>query len=296
MPRAKYQVKSQAKPQSRLPAKSRARSAEFRAVARTVGVIRALNELGVSRVTDLARATRIPRPSLYRIIETLCALGYMQRREGQELYELTVLVRTLSEGFNDEPWVCNAAQPVMEALQREIVWPTDISTFFGNAMYLRGTTRRHSPLTIDTATAGLRLPMLQSASGRAYLAFCSDAERAAIIANLKRSTEPCDKSARDAGLVRNLVAATRKKGYGERHGEVFAKTGAIAIPVRQGDRVLACLSISFIASALTPREAAARYLPQLRGAGRDIEARLSAEAGNRPPAVAFAAASGINPT
>ncbi len=284
MPRAKAQAK--VRPRSLKPqAKPRARSAEFRAVARTVGVIRALNELGLARVTDLARATHIPRPSLYRIIETLCALGYMQRRAGQELYELTVLVRTLSEGFNDEPWVCNAAQPVMEALQREIVWPTDISTFFGNAMYLRGTTRRHSPLTIDTASAGLRLPMLQSASGRAYLAFCSDAERAAIVANLKCSSEPCDKSACDAELVRNLVAATRKKGYGERHGEVFAKTGAIAIPVRQGERVLACLSISFIASALTPHEAAARYLTQLRDAAHDIETRLSTAAESGPALV-----------
>ncbi len=190
-----------------------------------------------------------------------------------------MLVRTLSEGFNDEPWLRNAAQPVMEALQREIVWPTDISTFFGNAMYLRGTTRRHSPLTIDTASAGLRLPMLQSASGRTYLAFCSDAERAAIVANLKQSREPSDRSARDAGLIRSLVAATRKKGYGERHGEVFAKTGAIAVPVRQGDRVLACLSISFIASALTPREAAARYLADLRAAADTIEDRLAASAG-----------------
>lgn len=251
-------------------------------MARTVAVIRAMNELGIARVTELARVTKIPRPSLYRILETLCALGYLQRREGEERFELTVLVRTLSEGFNDEPWVRNAAQPVMEVLQREIVWPTDISTFFGNAMYLRGTTRRHSPLTIDTASAGLRLPMLQSASGRAYLAFCSDAERAAIVANLKRSREPADRSARDAKMIRSIVGATRKKGYGERHGEIFAKTGAIAVPVRQGGRVLACLSISFIASALTPREAAIRYLTQLRGAASDIERRL-AVSGNTWP-------------
>lgn len=261
------------------PSKKQPSTPEFRAVARTVAVIRAMNELGTAGVTDIARATQIPRPSLYRILETLCTLGYSQRREGEDRFELTVLIRTLSEGFSDEPWVRNAAQPVMEALQREIVWPTDISTFFGNAMYLRGTTRRHSPLTIDTASAGLRLPMLQSASGRAYLAFCNDAERSAIVANLKRSRELADGSAHDARMVRSLVAATRKKGYGERHGEVFAKTGAIAIPVRQRDRVLACLSISFIASALTPREAAARYLPQLRAAAAAIEGKLAASAG-----------------
>jgi hypothetical protein len=38
------------------------------------------------------------------------------------------------------------------------------------------------------------------------------------------------------------------------------------------------LSISFIASALTPREAAARYLPQLREAVRTIEIGCAATA------------------
>src|SRR5580692_9483476 len=105
-------------------------------------------------------------------------------RENEERYELTMLVRSLSDGFNDESWVRTVAQPVMETLQREIVWPTDIAMFFDDAMYLRETTRPRSPLTIDNATVGLRLPMLQSATGRAYLAFCTNEERRTILENL----------------------------------------------------------------------------------------------------------------
>jgi IclR family mhp operon transcriptional activator len=262
-----------------MPRRDQASATLFRAVERTMAVLRAMNENNGATVGELARSTGIPRPSLYRLVETLCGLGYLrQQPQDGRRYELTLLVRTLSDGFNDEPWVRSVAQPVMEALQREIVWPTDISAFFGNTMYLRGTTRRHSPLTIDTATAGLRLPMLLSASGRAYLAFCNNAEREAILANLRRSQAPEDKLARDRRHVRSLVSMTRKKGYGERHGEIFAKTGAIAVPIRRDGHVLACLSISFIASALTPREAAARYLPQLREAVRTIEIGCAATA------------------
>lgn len=242
-----------------------------------MAVIRAMNATNGATVSDLAHATGIPRPSLYRIVETLCALGYLrQEAEGSSRYELTLLVRTLSDGFNDELWVRSVAQPIMETLQREIVWPTDIATFLGNAMYLRSTTRRHSPLTIDTATAGLRLPMLQSAVGRAYLAFCSDAEREAILGNLTRSPAQEDNFVRDDKFVRALISKTRKNGYGERHGEIFSKTGAIAVPIRRGNHVLACLGISFIASALTPHEAAERYLPQLLEAARLIEVECAA--------------------
>ena len=251
---------------------------EMRGVKRTLAVLRALNQHNGERVSDLARLTEIPRPSLYRVLETLCVLGYV-RRTDEDRYELMLLVRTLSDGFSDEPWVRGVAQPVMEDLQREIVWPTDLATFYGNAMYLRATTRRLSPLTIDTATAGLRLPMLQSATGRAYLAFCTDAERNAILANLRRSTAPEDRRARDANYVRSLITMTRKKGYGERHREIFDKIGAIAVPIRRGAQVIACLNISFIASALSPREAAARYLDQLQGAAQTIEGRLAGSHG-----------------
>jgi IclR family transcriptional regulator, mhp operon transcriptional activator len=253
-----------------------AEPATMRGVTRTLAVVRTLNENNRARVSELARLTRIPRPSLYRILDALCSLGYL-RRTDEERYELTLLVRTLSDGFSDEPWVRVIAEPIMEELQREIVWPTDMATFYGNAMYLRATTRRHSPLTIDAATVGLRLPMLQSATGRAYLAFCSDAEREAILVNLRRSKAPEDRRARDANHVREIVAITRKKGYGERHRQIFDKTGAIAVPIRRGPQVLACLNISFIASALSPGEAALRYLGQLQDAAMLIEQRLAAQ-------------------
>lgn len=259
-------------------AKASPNQSSLRGVIRTIGVLRALNEHNGARVSDLARRTKIPRPSLYRILETLRALGYVRRRSDGERYELTIQVRSLSDGFNDEAWVCEIALPVMEALQRDIVWPTDLATFFDDAMYLRETTRRQSPLTIDTATVGLRLPMLRSATGRAYLAFCGDAEREAILENLRRSPAPEDARARDSRYVRNRLSMTQRNGYGEQHREIFPKTGAIAVPIMRGGRVMGCLNISFIASALTARDAAARYLTSLRTAARTIEKRLNSDA------------------
>ena len=92
-------------------------SGAMRSVTRTLAVIRTLNEHNGAPVSELAQLTRIPRPSLYRILEALCALGYLRRNQ-EERYELTLLVRTLSDGFEDETWIRGIAQPVMEALQR----------------------------------------------------------------------------------------------------------------------------------------------------------------------------------
>ena len=245
----------------------------FRGVERTLSVIRAFNESGAASISEVARATGIPRPSLYRILNALCGLGYLRRQTNDKCrYELTLLVRTLSDGAGDETWVHGVAEPVMEALQRDIVWPTDLASFSGNRMVIRATTRRHSPLTIDTVTAGVRLPILYSASGRAFLAFCEDVERETILSNLRRSTARDDEIASDERFIRRLLSKTRTNGYGGRAGgEIYKKTGSISVPIFQSGHVLACLGISFIASALSPEEAASRYLVQLRDAAAAIE-------------------------
>jgi IclR family mhp operon transcriptional activator len=233
-----------------------------------------LNEHNGVRVSELAQKTGIPRPSLYRILETLRGLGYVRRGPDAERYELTIQVRALSDGFKDEAWIREAALPVMESLQRDIVWPTDIATFYDGAMWLRETTRRLSPLTIDAATVGLRLPMLKSATGKAYLANCGDAEREAILQNLRRSKQPEDARARDSRYIRELLGTTRRNGYGEQYREIFPKTAAIAVPIRRTGHVVGCLNISFIASALDPRNAAARYLAALTAAAAAVERKL----------------------
>jgi len=253
----------------------------MRGAERTLGVLAALNRQNGSTVSQLSAATGISRPALYRVLESLCQQGYVSRHREREVYELTPLVRSLSDGYKDEDWVRTVATPVIKRLQEQVVWPTDLATFHGNAMYLRETTRGASPMTIDRVSVGQRLPMLRSATGKAYLAWCPAKERELILRNLGTSGHADDAQAHDEAWVRSLLAATRRRGYGERQEEIVERTGAIAIPVMHGQRVVACLSITFIASAITPQQAARRHLDQLRAAAAEIEEGLRQLAASR---------------
>lgn len=197
-------------------------------VSRSLQILSAMNAApGPHNVLELNRRTGISRQAIYRILDTLSELGYV--RTEADGFQLTHLVRTLSRGFDEESWVNEIASPVMRDLQREIVWPTDLATHLNTAMYLRETTRRFSPWTIDRAAVGLRLPMLTSATGQAYLSFCSLGERTAIVASLARSSAPEDAAARDRRYVEKIIRETRRKGYGERHGGLIPETSAIAV-------------------------------------------------------------------
>ncbi len=246
----------------------------MRGVERTLSVLRALNELNGSSVTLLACRTSISRPALYRILETLIAQGYVRRRMEENWYELTSKIRLLSDGYRDSDWVREVALPLINELQREIVWPTDLATFSDNAMYLRETTRRCSPLTIDGLTVGLRLPMLHTATGRAFLAYCDNAERQIIIENLMRSGRAEDAKAKDEKFIESMISVTRKRGYAEREEEIFPKTSAIALPIHSSGRILACINITFIASVLKPKDAADRYLAALSDVAKAIGRRV----------------------
>ncbi len=253
-------------------------------LVRGLSVLRALNERNHATALELSRDTGLPRATIYRLLETLVRSGYVARGGRRETYRLTIQVRALSDGFTDEAWLTNVASPVLEELGQEIVWPTDIATFDRDAMIVRDTTHGTSPLSINREKAGFRPPMLLSSLGRAYLAWCPAAERDLILRTIANSAQPDAEQARDRAAVDALLAKVEKKGYGFREGGMSEKTGSIAVPVRWADRVVACINIHYILSALTESEVADRYLPAMRQAAEEIEIRMKA-GGFVPPEV-----------
>ena len=247
-------------------------------VTRTLDILRALNQANGSTVSALHALTKVSRPALYRTLEEFESAGYVTR-DPRGRFHLTHLVRALSDGFRHEDLIAEVAGPVLEELQRQVLWPTDLYTYANHAMVLRETTRRQSPLVIDSAYVGLRLPMLTSAAGLAYLAFCADQERDAILDALRKSDRAGDEPARDQRKVSQLLRQARAAGYASRYmgaipGLSSTATGTIAIPLHSHDEVCACIGITFFSKVLTSAEAAQRYLGPLRDAGAGIEKRI----------------------
>ncbi len=128
----------------------------------------------------------------------------------------TIMVRGLSDGFDDEAMVAHIAKPHLTALGAQIVWPVAVATPSGSTMMIRETTDRQSPLALEQYRAGVRVPMLGSAAGRAYLAYCAGPQRDALLELLSRSPLPEDRLARSRVEVERLLNETRTQGF--RHG------------------------------------------------------------------------------
>jgi IclR family mhp operon transcriptional activator len=248
----------------------------IRALTRGLDALTVLNLRDGATVSEVAHEIRLPRTTVYRILETLCSSGFAFRDSADERYRLTILVRGLSGGFDDETWVTQIAKPIIAVLCSEIVWPVNIATLSGMKMMLREATDHSTPLAIERYSAGIALPLLTSSSGRVYLANCTPTQRDTLIEILARSDKEEDRAARDrAGLLRDLSEIKTLGFASVTRSRRLVEEINISVPVPIGDRVLASLTVRFVSSAMTLGAGLERFLPKLRQCAAKISTRFA---------------------
>ncbi|HSW25869.1 MAG TPA: IclR family transcriptional regulator C-terminal domain-containing protein [Burkholderiaceae bacterium] len=121
---------------------------------------------------------------------------------------------------------------------------------------------------------GASLPLVRTAAGRAYLAFCGDDERELLLQMLREREDDEGAFARDQRTVRKHLDAIRERGFAVNEGNDWigrGRYGAVAVPIRSADGVAACLDMVFSKRAIKVEEAAKKYAPELLAAAATIE-------------------------
>ena len=243
----------------------------IRALLRGLEVLHVLNRHNGATVSEVASSIDLPRTTTYRILETLCVAGYAYRAASDDRYRLTIMVRGLSDGFDDEAWVTQIARPYIYDLCREIVWPVAIATLSGSSMLIRQTTDHQSPLAVEKRGPGFRVPILGSAAGLAYLAYCPKEQRDSLLDILAKSKDERDKPARNRKKVYEILVETRKRGYAiSRRARRVSDELSFAAPIIADDRILASVAFRCSSTALPESEAEQRFVPKLQAVARQI--------------------------
>jgi IclR family mhp operon transcriptional activator len=232
---------------------------------RGLDALTVLNMRDGATVSEVAQEIHLPRTTVYRILETLCDAGFVFRDAADDRYRLTIQVRALSDGFDDEAWVTQIATPIIHDLSREVVWPISVTTLSGTTMLVRACTDHNSPLAVERHSAGSREPLLTTASGRVFLAYSSAPQREALIDILARSNKEEDKPARARAELLRLLAHIKAAGYAtvtrtRRLTEEVSLSAAILLD----DRVVASLTVRFASASVPVKAGVERFLPKLR--------------------------------
>jgi len=255
-----------------MTAPSSARNTDaVRSLARGLAILRHINAVGETRPGEIARALDIPRPTVYRLLETLEELGYVVFSATSSNVRVSRLAASLGDGYTVRTALCQAAGPIFAEYAARIVWPLDLTVYDNAAMVIQETTHGRSPLSIDRAMTGYRLPILRTSAGRAYVAFCGEDERGFILDHLMRLGDPADAPFLDPAWLARMMAETRTRGLAVRDaGEFRPQTASLAAPVISGGDVIGCVSMIWIQSAMSTSKAVAEHGDQLR----EIAAKL----------------------
>ncbi len=250
----------------------------IRAISRGLRVLQAINRGGSITMMQICRQADIPYPTACRVIETLIKEGMVEREPARKRYRATALVRTLSVGFQDEDALVAVSRPHIVALCHRHGWPVSIATRVGHSMMVRDSTHKLTSLTLHHYAPGYTLPIIECSSGKAYLAFCGEDERAAILSGLKRIDGPAE---RLAGLLLHddtMLSTIRASGYATQarnsYTAVPGKTSSISVPLFKGDQIRGSLALIFFAAAMPMARAVTLFVDDLRATADAIAADL----------------------
>ena len=260
-----------------------------RALDRGLSVLETLKKRGAT-LGELHGATGLPRATLLRLLKTLEERHWIFCVPGEGIYQLGARSHyrpTATSTDNASTEMARLASPILDRLCKKTLWPCGLAVRNGHTMLILETERQSSPFTVDRTIIGHRPSLLKSATGRAYLAFCPQSEREQILAVLRKSGHPDDNLANMPRLVERQIEETRKRGYGIR--ELARRTrisnsdqtfNAIAVPVMNGDIVVAAINALWIENLISVSAFVAKHLPALQDAARDL-GRLVAKRGPR---------------
>ncbi|WP_316860578.1 helix-turn-helix domain-containing protein [uncultured Cohaesibacter sp.] len=245
----------------------------IRAIERALDVLAELNQHPVSSIASLHAATRLPKPTLVRILKTLEEKGYVDNDPHLGGYLVTSQVTSLSGGYHSEPMVVEASRPWAIAMTRQHQWPISIALLDQDAIVVRFSTIPDSAISPFHMTVNMRLPILTRGLGLAFFAFSKEDERELILQSLRQSDDPEAVLSRDKDRLAAMIEQVREQGYATRSERAKpTNSNTIAVPIFAGDgRVVASMGLTYFRSAFPNMQSAIdRYVPLLKQASREI--------------------------
>ncbi|PIF40153.1 IclR family transcriptional regulator [Delftia sp. 60] len=206
--------------------------------------LRLLQEFGRGNATlgapELARRLQLPRATIFRMLNTLEAMGFLQRADGSNDYRLGLSVLRLGFEFLSSMDLTELGQPVIARLCGEIRYPCNIVVRDGRSIVYVAKVTPPTPLT-SSVRVGTRLPAHATALGRVLLADLSLPELRTLYPeeHLEAHTPKTPRTVLD---LFNLVEADRERGHVFSEGFYESSICTIAAPVRDhSGRVVAAL-------------------------------------------------------
>ena len=219
-------------------------------------------------VTELQRRMAVPRPTLYRLVQTLLAQGYLQRDLDGHSFSPSALTRSLAVDLISTTRMRTVRLAVLRRLSEAIGETCNIAIPDRDGMQYLERYETSWPLRIQLPV-GSKVPFDCTASGKVFLGSLRREQRQVLLRNLNRS----EQTRRGKSTMDSLEAEIRlskQQGYAVDYEEFVDGMLAIAVPVRGHHRRL-LFTLSFHAPIQRMSLNRARgFVPLLKEAAKEL--------------------------
>lgn len=241
-------------------------------LAKGLDVLEALAELEEVGLSELARRLGVSGPTLFRILATLGARGYVQKSPASR-YRLTLKAWELGAKAVRRIRLRDVARPFLEQLAAATGETVHLSVLQGDGIVIIDKLDSLHPVRVDTYV-GLRAPAHCSATGKAILAFLPPAALAGVLPQRLARHTPATIADR-AALEREL-AEVRRSGWARNREEWRSGVCAAAVPIfDSAGAVAASLSVTVPTPRFTPSALRTKLVPALKKTGMALSGEIA---------------------
>lgn len=239
-------------------------------IERFAKILRAVNAVDGTTMSDLALAVDLPRSAVNRYIVTLVNLGYVFRDERTRAYHPTSKTHELSKGVKREQKIQLTVLPVLQKTCRDIGWSLNFTTLKNAQVTLIANTDSMSPLAAKQRKSMLMRPVLGRAAGHVLLAYLAEPIRQDV---LSMAAQQMPNLHTQAGLapeqITNLLSDIRTAGYAASK-TAERRLNTIAVPVHIDGTVPFCVSVGVDATVLNLEDVVKRLLTPLQSCSEQL--------------------------
>jgi len=192
-------------------------------------------------LADISRAVRMPKATVYRILMTLEARGYLNRNI-DDGYKISDKFFALQRDLSPDQRLLRVAPPIMERVVKECRETVNLGTVDGGEVVMIATVE--SPQTVRmTSKVGNRRHLHTTAIGKVLLASMSDDSIRRVI-RMKGLPRLTPQSITTESALMSELQKVRKQGYSIDNQENELEGRCIAMKVPDVNSIELALSIS----------------------------------------------------
>jgi len=227
-------------------------------------------------LSEICYRVDLPKTTVFRYLQTLCACGFVTHDPGTDLYRIGLRVWELGQMVHEPLRIREAALPPMRELRDRFNETVNLGVLDSlDVVYLEIIESRRS-LRMQAQLGG-RDPVYSTALGKVALAFMPEGQWATHLPDVLAPRT--DRTVTSRAKLRHEIAQAHARGFALDDEENEEGARCVAAPVfNHQSQVAAAVSLSAPASRMTDR-----LLPKVATAVIQTAAAISERLGHRSP-------------